>query len=625
MRTVYILLGFLLFYSFAFSQRKGVDFRIPSPLTDTEFESLSASPDSMKKLIETSKAKIIETAKGDSVEVAASWLYTYFAAEFISTYAADIPFKNKIQILKNLTTFMDFYESILPDDKLVNVGENFFELCKNCPKEVERNLGLSFAISLVYDTPPAGIIFDLGMPASPTYLEYPTEAMLYISSANSPYDINKLAVCELVWIAATLGPLEELRSLRKDGASATYVERLQTLIRTDRNRLKKKDEILPWEKTIDYTPANILKYGGLANDKVYYSYRYANANLIPVICYRSASRTNPVLWLSYMYKLGGWKHEIGKSPSNKRVVGVAYNPQTWKLLKAVELERLQRRGFIEGNGFESRALTHISKMAYDVGELKLSETCAKKALQYDSLNSEAYNAIINIRARLGASEEQINELWRRKLDAFRSYPRSYIDVISERRDILKVSLKYAAADHFFWSHLRSALRADYDYALEVYMADIYNKLAETPSKESVLPFYTDVCRASWVNMRTDPLTAVVEPFVTELYQMGETVVADRAIAFYCQIVKKESSVLAAKEFRLGLRKTTRNETELEQKIVSEEIRTKQEKLEKVVKEKKEMDKEYDPEVEAAVDAIMAPISPKTSDDSGTSPEISETM
>lgn len=587
----------------AYAPLRAAEFAVKCPLEESALKKLSDSPDAWREISKLSKVKAFDAVKNGKIEEATSWLYMHYASEFFLNYSPNLPMKFKTLILSNLTSFFDFYESVLPEDYLDKAGIILEELAYNCPREFERHLGLALAVSLVYDAIPPAECTNFGLPDTPSIMDSPQEVLIYAAAASSPFDLNKLAVCELVWIAGMFGPLDELRSLKMDGVRSTYVERFQTLIRTDRARIK-KNATLPWDSEIAYTPANIMKYGGLPEDKSYYGFRFAQANLIPAICYMGGSKKSD-LWVVYMWKPGVWKSVFGKIPPARVASGKAYNPQTWALLTNSDIERLNRRGFINGVGAESRVLTHISKMAYDEGDLNLSEMCAKRAVASDPLNTSAYNALIAIRARRGASVDEIDGIWRAKINAFKPYPLKYIDVLVERRENLELALKKQESDAFFWNNLRPALRADYEYGMQVYMDELRVIMADNPDNpEAVLPRFCELCRGSWQSMRVDPFTNLVEPIVNELYEAKAIDTAEKALTSYEAIMRRESSIALSRNLRAQRNKLLREADELEREIALEKARKDSEKLTAENKKRARQEAEMSDAADAAAAEVM---------------------
>ena len=580
MKFVSLLAVLLLGLASLFAQRKASDFSIKCPMSDGDLAALQDTPEGWSELSEKAKVTVLGAARAGDMAVASSWVYVHLAAEFFNQYTPKLSLNHKILILKNLTAFMDFYETVMPVDDLTAAGGVIMALSEAVPNEFERHLPFVFALSLVFDAEFPEDCVDFGMPGTPSVFQNPQDVLLYMDTAKSPYDLNSLAVCELIWLAGMYGPVDELRKLRKDDIPASYVERLHTLIKTDRERVVRGSS-LPWNEEIPYTPENIAKYGGVQEDKTYYAYRFAQANLIPVICYKNpVNNAKSALALSYMWKPGVWKLDFGgRIAAQRSVEGTTYNPQTWTLLRDIDIDRLTKRGFVSGNGVASRVHMHISKLAYDAGDLKLSEKSARSSIAADSLNKNAYDTLMVIRARMGASTDQINSIWRSKLEAFKDYPVQYIDILVERRENLEAAKLKKESDHFFWSNLRAAFRANYDYAIEVYTAELMAIIAENETnRAAVLPPLADMCRASWVNMKTDPFEKVVTPVVTELYALREVDVANKALAYYETILRRESSTISARELRAQLRKELLDEDKLDMEIEAERKSKKTKKL-----------------------------------------------
>lgn len=471
-----------------------------SLLQKADFDKLAENdtPEGWRKFADESKKKADEFLKKQFLENTASWLYTYYAADLFAKHGASMPFELKAEILRDLPTFFDFYETISPKDKLNGACNALAEIYKAYPAQFKKYKRAAYALSLIYDEAPPPEWPECNVPSNPVKMGGPLEIFLFFAERSDKliYPIDKLTVGELIWLEGVGGPMDELRSLSQPAITPFYIERLALVGKLDNSR-KTTYGYAPWPVEVPYTPANIKKHGGAPIDRVYYAWRVANANGIPCIyfSYRESADSRDVgtAWLAYMSRVGLWKFDVAREKQAMAFFDRPLSPQTWEPITLFDISMLERRANVVKNGMYSNLYVRLSEHLFDAGNFTASTFFANQAKKANPENWKAHYQYIKVRARAGAPNSELDANWKKAYETFRKYPEKCLEVLGMYKSILMRRGSHEGLK-LYMSEMRHVMRTDSALAMHLFAKEIEKDFGELRDKTEILPMYTEIVR-----------------------------------------------------------------------------------------------------------------------------------
>ncbi len=448
------------------------------------------------KYAEDTKAKVLELAQKELHNDATSCLYVYLAADLFAKDGASLPPAIKKAMLSDIPALCDLFESIKKEDFMQGFCNTLSRIYMIYPDNVKKYLRGAYAVSLIYDIQPLVGWPMCNTPSDPVALSQPEEVFnIFASDPNSlAFPIDKLTIGELIWVFGVAGPLDELRSLKNDKITPTSIEKLTTSIKDDRKRFERKSYIEWNTDERDFTPQNIMKYGGTPFEKVYCAWRVANANGIPCLFFSEKVGRNTEAWLTYMSKVGVWKSNVARSRDTKLLYARPIDPQTWKLSREFDIEMLARRHITTENGVMSRYFLRLSRMMYEAGKYAIAAESAQKAIKDNPENWEAYIAFIYARARGGATQAELDTFWKKSYEAFRRYPDMCIRMLNFYCSNLVMLRRSKEAEKLFASEMRAVMRSNVGLGIEIYSEKIKEIYDNAKDKSEVFKPYQDILK-----------------------------------------------------------------------------------------------------------------------------------
>ncbi len=491
------------------------------------------SPQMWAKYAEDSKTKVFELAQKQLHKDAASWLYVHLAAELFAKEGANLNPTIKKTMLSDIPALCDLFESIKKEDYIEGFCATLSRLYTIYPDAFKKYLRSAYAVSLIYDISPL-----VGWPmcntvSDPVALSQPEEVFnIFMEDPKSfAMPIDKFVIGELIWVFGVAGPLDELRSLKNPRVTPSYVEKLTTSIKDDHKRIEKR-RYLDWDiNEREFSPKNIMEYGGSPFEKVYCAWRVANANAIPCLFFSEKVGSNTEAWLTYMEKPTKWKSNVARSKDARFLYARPIDPQTWKTSTEFDIEMLARRHIATENGVLSCYYLRLSKMLYDSGKYKLATEYALEAIKANSENWEAYIAYINGSARAGASQDDLDAFWKKSYKAFSQYPDMCIKMLKFYCANLVALRRAKEADKLFASEMRVVMRSNVGLGIEIYAEHIMELFANAKDKREILKPYGDILRVSSSNPQ-ESLDKITIPLAKAFREIGDYRSAQKVVQMF---------------------------------------------------------------------------------------------
>ncbi len=505
---------------------------------------LDNSVEKWVSLSESAKAKAFELADAGQLPEATNWLYTHYLADFFSKSAAELPRELKSAILADMPAFFDFYETICDDDSLVNAFPILSTIFLNQPAKCKEFLRAAFALALIYDSPmPAGWP-DCKMPENPSQITQAQEVFLYYSlrADKLALDLKNLTVGELIFVMGVGGPLTELEGIFEAGFSPSKIQAVYSSLKIDTKRAR-RGKSLKWD--IDKTPftlANIKANGGTDAERVYYTWRVANANGVPCLYFSSVIRGETYAWLSYLKSNGMWEIDAFRNPLTKGAYGHPLNPQNWKPVTRFDIKRASLRN---KNVYDAIVFSRFAKAFFDAGKYSKARDFAKKAIEANPENTSAYSILIPSLARCGAESAELDEAYKNSISAFSKYPEISTLMLNLYRKNLVARGKAKDADKMFVDAMKPISKNCVGLAVSLYGDVLLDMYSRCKKPNEVMQIYKQILRNA-AKTPSEVFDYIVEPTANYFWEKGDKKSAFATLRAFERIAKSADSSISSK-------------------------------------------------------------------------------
>ena len=328
-------------------------------------------------------------------------------------------------LLSNPVFSEEFFNLLSPLDQPVQVLHILQTLYAANPAQFAEYGSLAIAIALVYDVPPPLDWPHGQVPATllPRRFAPPLEAFNYwvrLDRANlTAHQLRRLPASELKFVVDTITPLAELTwAQRNVSPPLAQLDQAYSMIKYRQDRISANN--YSW-KGADYSMQSILKAGGICVDQAYFAANAGKARGIPTLMFRGAGMDGRHAWFGYLSP-SGWVLDAGRYAEQSLVVGIAFDPQTWRPLTDFELLFLSER-------FRALPLYKLSVIHAEfaleylqAGKLPDARKSAREAVNRERRNLQAWEVLLSVVRAAQDSPREVEAVLREAVLAFARYP-----------------------------------------------------------------------------------------------------------------------------------------------------------------------------------------------------------
>jgi hypothetical protein len=329
-------------------------------------------------------------------------------------------------LLGNSAASAEFFQLLSPLDNPSEVLAVLQKIHRQDPALFAAYPNLALAIAVVYDVPPPpwwphG---QVNAAALPRQLPPPEQVFAYyakLDRANATLQrLNRLPASELKFLVDFVAPFAELDWARKNvpPGLANFAD-AYSMVKYRKDRLETNQ--YEWASG-PYTLAAVLQHGGICVDQAYFASTAGKAKGIPTIMFRGAGLDGRHAWFGYLDAAQRWQLDCGRYADQKFVVGLAFDPQTWRDINDHEL------GFITER-FRALPTYKVSVMnsqfATDYlieGKIDQAWKAAREAVNRDPRNLDGWNVLLKAQAAKSPDLRARETLLREAVLAFQKYP-----------------------------------------------------------------------------------------------------------------------------------------------------------------------------------------------------------
>jgi hypothetical protein len=329
-------------------------------------------------------------------------------------------------LLGNSAASAEFFQLLSPLDNPSEVLSVLQKIHRQDPALFTAYPNLAMAIAVVYDTPPPpwwphGQVDPAALSRQ---LPPPEQVFAYYvrldRTSATLQRLNRLPASELKFLVDVVAPFKELDWARQNvPPGLADFGKAYDMIKYRKDRLAANQYMWP---AGPYTLAAILQQGGICVDQAYFASTAGKAKGIPTTMFRGAGLDGRHAWFGYLDAAQRWQLDCGRYADQKFVVGLAFDPQTWKDINDHEL------GFITER-FRALPTYKVSVMNSQFAADYLSEgktdqawKAAREAVNRDPRNLDGWNVLLKAQAAKSPDLRAREALLREAVLAFQKYP-----------------------------------------------------------------------------------------------------------------------------------------------------------------------------------------------------------
>lgn len=329
-------------------------------------------------------------------------------------------------LLGNSAASAEFFQLLSPLDNPSEVLAVLQKIHRQDPAQFAAYPNLALAIAVVYDVPPPPwwphgqvdpAVLSRQLPPPEQVFAY----YVRLDRTNVTLQrLNRLPASELKFLVDFVSPFKELDWARQNvPPGLADFGKAYDMIKYRKDRLAMNQYMWP---AGPYTLPTILQQGGICVDQAYFASTAGKAKGIPTLLFRGAGLDGRHAWFGYLDAAQRWQLDCGRYADQKFVVGLAFDPQTWKDINDHEL------GFITDR-FRALPTYKVSVMNSQFAADYLSEgktdqawKAAREAVNRDPRNLDGWNVLLKAQAAKSPDLRAREALWREAVLAFQKYP-----------------------------------------------------------------------------------------------------------------------------------------------------------------------------------------------------------
>ena len=364
--------------------------------------------------------KAVEAAKAGHANMPSSY------APRPGSLSAGLSRELLLALLGNTPASAEFFQLLSPLDNPSEVLAILQKIHTQDPALFTAYVNLALAIAVVYDVPPPpwwphGQVKAAALPRT---LAPPEQVFAYFVRLDrlnvTLQRLNRLPAAELKFLVDLVAPFSELdwARLHVPPGLANF-DQAYPMVKYRKDRLAANQADWPGGP---YTLPAIFQQGGICVDQAYFASTAGKAKGIPTIMFRGAGLDGRHAWFGYLDATQRWQLDCGRYAEQKFVVGLAFDPQTWKDINDHELQFLTER-------FRALPTYKISVMnsqfAADYlreGKVDQAWKAAREAVNRDPRNLDGWTILLQAQAAKSPDLRAKEALLREAVLAFQRYP-----------------------------------------------------------------------------------------------------------------------------------------------------------------------------------------------------------
>ena len=329
----------------------------------------------------------------------------------------------KVWLLANEAFSQEFFSIITQVDHLPRVFAILDGLRRRGPEKFSRYQSLAPAIAVVYDVDPPSYWPHAQVTEKSLSRKFPNPSMPYEwliheeSLGRTYHRLTRLRAEELKFVVDMAAPVPELEwSMQNVRYPLDSFENVYGMIKYRTDRFVNESQ-MTWPGG-PYTLQAILKEGGICIDQAYFATEAGKARGIPTLLFGGSGLDGRHAWFGFLDAEGRWRLDAGRYAEQRFITGIAYDPQTWAPISDHELQFLSERFRALPSYAQSMVHLDFAREFLAENQPQAAARAARKSVNYERRNVEAWEVLVAANAKLGASASQQETVLREAALAF---------------------------------------------------------------------------------------------------------------------------------------------------------------------------------------------------------------
>ena len=435
-------------------------------------------------------------------------------------------------LLGNSATSAEFFQLLSPLDNPSEVLAVLQKIHRQDPALFAAYPNLALAVAVVYDVPPPPWWPHAQVTAAALSRQLPPPEQVFayyakLDRTNATLQrLSRLPASELKFLVDFVAPFTELDWARKNAPPglADFGKAYDMIkYRKDRATLGQYE----WPGG-PYTLAAVLQQGGICVDQAYFASTAGKAKGIPTIMFRGAGLDGRHAWFGYLDAAQRWQLDCGRYAEQKFVVGLAFDPQTWKDINDHELGFITERFRALPNYKVSVMNSQFAADYLAEGKTDQAWKAAREAVNRDPRNLDGWNVLLKAQAAKSPDLRAKETLLREAMLAFQRYPDLEISFSRQLVESLRTRGETSLA-LFEEQRLGKKYQANReDLSIEQAAATV-KRSVDGDDLATQIKVYNRVLDTSGRGAGTDFYDKVVAPFVVHLATVQQIPAALQAL------------------------------------------------------------------------------------------------
>lgn len=454
-------------------------------------------------------------------------------------------------LLENADFSNEFFAIIQPVDYLPEVFRTLSDLHRADPARFKTYASLALAIAVVYDVPPPPVWphTQVTAEALPRRWPKPLAAFNWWTSEDREHrtylPLTRLGVEELKFVVDAAAPFDDLAwSQQIVNYPLDQFAKAYSIVKYRRDRNTLAGAVWPGRS---YSLPQILGQGGICVDQAYFASEAGKARGVPTLLFRGAGNDVRHAWFGYLDDKMRWQLDAGRFAEQQFVTGVAFDPQTWRPISDHELKFIAERFHALPSYQQSRIHAEFAGDYLLTGDSAAAVTAARKAVNYERRNENAWEILLRAEKQAGYTPKQIEATLYEAIIAFSRYP----DLEAYYSDLVCKSLRArgetSAADNEQRRIARKYLGDRNDLSVAEARDILLRSIATQPLEEQIRTFHR-VLDSYGRSAGIQFFDQVVVVFAQHLRQLGHKAEAIAAVEEAQAAMKVQPESQLAQEF-----------------------------------------------------------------------------
>lgn len=445
----------------------------------------------------------------------------------------------------------EFFSLLAPVDFVPRVFSILNEIYLDDSTRFQEYASLALAIAVVYDVPPPPDWPHAQVSARALPRRWPSVVTAFDWWSREDREgrtyqrLAHLGADELKFVVDAAAPFAEL-SWSQEAVPHALADFADTYPMVSYRTERIQAHEMTWPGSA-YPLWDILRDGGICVDQAYFATEAGKARGIPTLLFAGAGSEGRHAWFGFLGENRQWQLDAGRYAEQRYITGLAFDPQTWRLLSDHEIQFLAERFRALPSYRQSQVHAAFAEELMRAGQTDEAFASARKAVNYERRNLAAWETLLATQQAQGAKPAALEATYREATIAFQRYPD--LEIGFARRLIGSLRARGETSQADFEEHqLARKFQAERSDLSIQQAADIVQRSFNSEPMAGQIRTYDSVLTSFGRDAGIDFFDKIVTVFAEHLVQINERAEAIKAVERARQTLKVEAGKQLDQEF-----------------------------------------------------------------------------